>query len=115
MTAGPSACSSSSLDHFRAVGRVDGCGLFWLNSILVTLSAVLLAHVIALGAAYALEESAQADGCTRLGAFGHIPFLGTDWGATKAASTLFAAPALVVFLLRRRHVTSGFAAGAVKG
>jgi N,N'-diacetylchitobiose transport system permease protein len=40
---------------------------------------------------------------------------GTDWGATMAASTLFAAPALVVFLLLQRHVTSGFAAGAVKG
>jgi N,N'-diacetylchitobiose transport system permease protein len=32
-----------------------------------------------------------------------------------AASTLFAAPALVVFLLLQRHVTAGFAAGAVKG
>ncbi|MFI6658691.1 carbohydrate ABC transporter permease [Streptomyces sp. NPDC050523] len=40
---------------------------------------------------------------------------GTDWGATMAASTLFALPALVVFLLLQRHVTSGFAAGAVKG
>ncbi|MFF4895853.1 carbohydrate ABC transporter permease [Streptomyces sp. NPDC001068] len=40
---------------------------------------------------------------------------GTDWGATMAASTLFALPALAVFLLLQRHVTSGFAAGAVKG
>ncbi|MGW6062296.1 carbohydrate ABC transporter permease [Streptomyces sp. NPDC055189] len=40
---------------------------------------------------------------------------GTDWGATMAASTLFALPALVIFLLLQRHVTSGFAAGAVKG
>lgn len=32
-----------------------------------------------------------------------------------AASTLFALPALVIFLLLQRHVTSGFAACAVKG
>ncbi|WP_405957003.1 carbohydrate ABC transporter permease [Streptomyces phaeochromogenes] len=227
---------SWTLDHFRTAVGADGFGLFWRNSILVTLSAVLLALVIALGAAYAvarmqwrgrrqfvlmvfiaqmapwesliipvyiisrdtdmldrlptltlvyfmmtlpftlivlrgfidtippeLEESAQVDGCTRLGAFRHIAFpllapglmatslfgyitawneftyanfliikqqdnrtlpvwlssfqnvFGTDWGATMAASTLFAAPALVVFLVLQRHVTSGFAAGAVKG
>nr|WP_168504925.1 carbohydrate ABC transporter permease [Streptomyces sp. S1D4-11]QIY93407.1 carbohydrate ABC transporter permease [Streptomyces sp. S1D4-11] len=220
-----------TLDHFRTAVGAAGFGLFWRNSILVTLSAVLLALVIALGAAYAvarmkwkgrrqfmlmvfiaqmapwesliipvyiisrdtdmldrlptltlvyfmmtlpftiivlrgfiatippeLEESAQVDGCTRLGAFRHIAFpllapglmatslfgyitawnefayanfliikqqdnrtlpvwlssfqnvFGTDWGATMAASTLFAAPALVVFLLLQRHVTSGFAA-----
>ncbi|MGW6906748.1 carbohydrate ABC transporter permease [Streptomyces sp. NPDC054940] len=227
---------SWTLDHFRTAVGADGFGLFWRNSILVTLSAVLLALVIALGAAYAvarmkwkgrrqfmlmvfiaqmapwesliipvyiisrdtdmldrlptltlvyfmmtlpftiivlrgfiatippeLEESAQVDGCTRPGAFRRIAFpllapglmatslfgyitawneftyanfliikqqdnrtlpvwlssfqnvFGTDWGATMAASTLFAAPALVVFLLLQRHVTSGFAAGAVKG
>lgn len=227
---------SWTLDHFRTAVGADGFGLFWRNSVLVTLSAVLLALVIALGAAYAvarmkwrgrrqfmlmvfiaqmapwesliipvyiisrdtdmldrlptltlvyfmmtlpftvivlrgfiatippeLEESAQVDGCTRLGAFRHVAFpllapglmatslfgyitawneftyanfliikqqdnrtlpvwlssfqnvFGTDWGATMAASTLFAAPALVVFLLLQRHVTSGFAAGAVKG
>ncbi|MFE2485566.1 carbohydrate ABC transporter permease [Streptomyces mirabilis] len=225
-----------TLDHIRTAVDAAGFGLFWRNSILVTLSAVLLALVIALGAAYAvarmrwkgrrqfmlmvfiaqmapwesliipvyiisrdtdmldrlptltlvyfmmtlpftiivlrgfigtippeLEESAQVDGCTRLGAFRHVAFpllapglmatslfgyitawnefayanfliikhqdnrtlpvwlssfqnvFGTDWGATMAASTLFAAPALVVFLLLQRHVTSGFAAGAVKG
>ncbi|SDO82294.1 N,N'-diacetylchitobiose transport system permease protein [Streptomyces sp. cf386] len=227
---------SWTLEHFRTAVGADGFGLFWRNSILVTLSAVLLALVIALGAAYAvarlkwkgrrqfmlmvfiaqmapwesliipvyiisrdtdmldrlptltlvyfmmtlpftvivlrgfiatippeLEESAQVDGCTRLGAFRRVAFpllapglmatslfgyitawneftyanfliikqqdnrtlpvwlssfqnvFGTDWGATMAASTLFAAPALVVFLLLQRHVTSGFAAGAVKG
>ncbi|MDQ0585156.1 carbohydrate ABC transporter permease [Streptomyces rishiriensis] len=225
-----------TLDHFRTAVGADGFGLFWRNSVLVTLSAVLLALAIALGAAYAvarmrwkgrrqfmlmifiaqmapwesliipvyiisrdtdmldrlptltlvyfmmtlpftvivlrgfigtippeLEEAAQVDGCTRPGAFRHIalPLLapglmatslfgyitawneftyanfliikqqdnrtlpvwlssfqnvfGTDWGATMAASTLFAAPALVVFLLLQRHVTAGFAAGAVKG
>ncbi|WP_328756403.1 carbohydrate ABC transporter permease [Streptomyces sp. NBC_00271] len=225
-----------TLDHFRTAIGAAGFGLFWRNSILVTLSAVLLALVIALGAAYAvarmkwkgrrqfmlmvfiaqmapwesliipvyiisrdtdmldrlptltlvyfmmtlpftiivlggfigtippeLEESAQVDGCTRLGAFRRVAFpllapglmatslfgyitawnefayanfliikqqdnrtlpvwlssfqnvFGTDWGATMAASTLFAAPALMVFLLLQRHVTSGFAAGAVKG
>lgn len=225
-----------TLDHFRTAVGADGFGLFWRNSILVTLSAVLLALVIALGAAYAvarlkwkgrrqfmlmvfiaqmapwesliipvyiisrdtdmldrlptltlvyfmmtlpftvivlrgfiatippeLEEAAQVDGCTRFGAFRRVAFpllapglmatslfgyitawneftyanfliikqqdnrtlpvwlssfqnvFGTDWGATMAASTLFAAPALVVFLLLQRHVTSGFAAGAVKG
>ncbi|MBB4789771.1 carbohydrate ABC transporter permease [Streptomyces nodosus] len=40
---------------------------------------------------------------------------GTDWGATMAASTLFALPALVIFLALQRHVTSGLASGAVKG
>ena len=215
----------------------DGFGLFWRNSILVTLSAVLLALVVALGAAFAvarmrwrgrrqfvlmvfiaqmapwesliipiyiisrdtdmldrlptltlvyfmmtlpftivvlrgfiatippeLEESAQVDGCTRLGAFRHIAFpllapgpdghlavrlhhrlervhlrqlpdhqaagqphparvavlvperlrhrLGRHHGRLHA---LRRSPSLVVFLLLQRHVTSGFAAGAVKG
>jgi N,N'-diacetylchitobiose transport system permease protein len=227
---------SWTLDHFRTAVGAAGFGLFWRNSLLVTLSAVLLALVIALGAAYAvarmkwkgrrqfmlmvfvaqmapwesliipvyiisrdtdmldrlptltlvyfmmtlpftiivlrgfigtippeLEEAAQVDGCTRFSAFRRVAFpllapglmatslfgyitawneftyanfliikqqdnrtlpvwlssfqnvFGTDWGATMAASTLFAAPALVVFLLLQRHVTSGFAAGAVKG
>ncbi|WP_394436355.1 carbohydrate ABC transporter permease [Streptomyces sp. SGAir0957] len=227
---------SWTLDHFRRAVDADGFGLFWRNSVLVTLSAVLLALLVALGASFAvarmrwrgrrqfmlmvfvaqmapwesliipiyiisrdtgmldrlptltlvyfmitlpftivvlrgfiatipaeLEESAQVDGCTRAGAFRHIGFpllapglmatslfgyitawnefayanfliikqqdhrtlpvwlssfhntFGTDWGATMAASTLFALPALVIFLLLQRHVTSGFAAGAVKG
>jgi N,N'-diacetylchitobiose transport system permease protein len=225
-----------TLEHFRTAVDADGFALFWRNSILVTLSAVLLALVVALGASFAvarmrwrgrrqfmllvfvaqmapwealiipvyiisrdtgmldrlptltlvyfmmtlpftivvlrgfiaaippeLEEAAQVDGCTRRHAFRHItlPLLapglmatslfgyitawnefayanfliikqqdsrtlpvwlssfqnvfGTDWGATMAASTLFALPALAVFLLLQRHVTSGFAAGAVKG
>jgi len=110
-----------------------------------------------------LEESAMVDGCTRTQAFVRVIFpllapglmatslfgfitawnefayanfliikhqdsrtlpvwlssfqntFGTDWGATMAASTLFSLPALVVFLLLQRHVTAGFAAGAVKG
>lgn len=225
-----------TFEHFRTAIDADGFGLFWRNSILVTVSAVLLALLVALGAAFAvarlrwggrrqfmlmifiaqmapwesliipiyiisrdtdmldrlptltlvyfmitlpftivvlrgfigtippeLEESAQVDGCTRLGAFRRIAFpllapglmatslfgyitawnefayanfliikqqdsrtlpvwlssfqntFGTDWGATMAASTLFALPALAIFLLLQRHVTSGFAAGAVKG
>jgi N,N'-diacetylchitobiose transport system permease protein len=225
-----------TLDHFRHAVGADGFVLFWRNSILVTLSAVLLALVVALGSAYAvarlrwrgrrqfmlavfiaqmapweslvipiyiisrdtgmldrlptltliyfmitlpftvvvlrgfiagippeLEEAAQVDGCTRLGAFRKVAFpllapglmatslfgfitawneftyanfliikqqdnrtlpvwlssfqstFGTDWGATMAASTLFALPALVIFLALQRHVTSGLAAGGVKG
>ncbi|MEU9853744.1 carbohydrate ABC transporter permease [Streptomyces sp. NPDC047974] len=225
-----------TLDHFRTAVRADGFALFWRNSALVTLGAVLLALVVALGAAYAvarlrwrgrrpfmlavfiaqmapweslvipvyiisrdtnmldrlptltlvyfmitlpftvvvlrgfiagippeLEEAAQVDGCTRVGAFRRIAFpllapglmatslfgfitawneftyanfliikqqdsrtlpvwlssfqttFGTDWGATMAASTLFALPALIVFLALQRHVTSGLTAGGVKG
>ncbi|MFI9772708.1 carbohydrate ABC transporter permease [Streptomyces sp. NPDC052415] len=225
-----------TFEHFRTAVQADGFALFWRNSILVTLSAVLLALVVALGAAYAvarlrwrgrrqfmlavfiaqmapwesliipiyiisrdtnmldrlptltliyfmitlpftvvvlrgfiagippeLEEAAQVDGCTRLGAFRRIAFpllapglmatslfgfitawneftyanfliikqqdsrtlpvwlssfqttFGTDWGATMAASTLFALPALIVFLALQRHVTSGLTAGGVKG
>ncbi|MEU6125867.1 carbohydrate ABC transporter permease [Streptomyces sp. NPDC047123] len=227
---------SWTLDHFRRAVDADGFGLFWRNSVLVTLAAVVLALLVALGASFAvarmrwrgrrqfmllvfvaqmapwesliipvyiiardtdmldrlptltlvyfmmtlpftivvlrgfiatippeLEESAQVDGCTRAGAFRHVAFpllapglmatslfgyitawnefayanfliikqqdhrtlpvwlssfhntFGTDWGATMAASTLFALPALVIFLLLQRQVTSGFAAGAVKG
>ncbi|MFI7341518.1 carbohydrate ABC transporter permease [Streptomyces sp. NPDC050085] len=227
---------SWTLEHFRRAIDADGFGLFWRNSVLVTLGAVVLALVVALGASFAvarmrwrgrrqfmlmvfvaqmapwesliipvyiisrdtgmldrlptltlvyfmmtlpftivvlrgfiatippeLEESAQVDGCTRVGAFRHIAFpllapglmatslfgyitawnefayanfliikqqdhrtlpvwlssfhntFGTDWGATMAASTLFALPALLIFLVLQRHVTSGFAAGAVKG
>ncbi|WP_308405246.1 carbohydrate ABC transporter permease [Streptomyces sp. B93] len=223
-------------DHFRRAVEADGFALFWRNSALVTLSAVLLSLVVALGAAYAvarlrwrgrrqfmlavfiaqmapwesliipvyiisrdtgmldrlptltliyfmitlpftvvvlrgfiasvppeLEEAAQVDGCTRPGAFRKVAFpllapglmatslfgfitawneftyanfliikeqdsrtlpvwlssfqstFGTDWGATMAASTLFALPALIVFLALQRHVTSGLASGGVKG
>ncbi|MFI7566606.1 carbohydrate ABC transporter permease [[Kitasatospora] papulosa] len=225
-----------TLDHFRRAVQADGFELFWRNSVLVTLGAVLLSLLVALGASFAvarlrwkgrrqfmllvfvaqmapwesliipiyiisrdtdmldrlptltlvyfmitlpftivvlrgflatippeLEEAAQVDGCTRTGAFVRValPLLapglmatslfgfitawnefayanfliikqqdsrtlpvwlssfqntfGTDWGATMAASTLFALPALVIFLLLQRDVTSGFAAGAVKG
>ncbi|GGQ10769.1 carbohydrate ABC transporter permease [Streptomyces mutabilis] len=225
-----------TLDHFRTAIAADGFALFWRNSILVTISAVLLALLVALGAAYAvarmrwrgrrqfvlavfiaqmapwesliipvyiisrdtgmldrlptltliyfmitlpftvvvlrgfiagippeLEEAAQVDGCTRAGAFRRVAFpllapglmatslfgfitawneftyanfliikqqdsrtlpvwlssfqstFGTDWGATMAASTLFALPALVVFLVLQRQVTAGLASGGVKG
>ncbi|MEV5806654.1 carbohydrate ABC transporter permease [Streptomyces parvulus] len=225
-----------TLDHFRRAVGADGFALFWRNSVLVTLSAVLLALLVALGAAYAvarmrwrgrrqfmlavfiaqmapwesliipiyiisrdtgmldrlptltlvyfmitlpftvvvlrgfiagippeLEEAAQVDGCTRAAAFRKVAFpllapglmatslfgfitawneftyanfliikqqdsrtlpvwlssfqstFGTDWGATMAASTLFALPALVVFLALQRHVTAGLASGGVKG
>ncbi|WP_415942971.1 carbohydrate ABC transporter permease [Streptomyces sp. 067-1] len=225
-----------TLDHFHEAVSADGFVLFWRNSILVTLSAVLLALLVALGAAYAvarmrwrgrrqfmlavfvaqmapwesliipvyiisrdtgmldrlptltliyfmitlpftvvvlrgfiagippeLEEAAQADGCTRAGAFRRVAFpllapglmatslfgfitawneftyanfliikqqdsrtlpvwlssfqstFGTDWGATMAAATLFALPALIIFLALQRHVTAGLAAGGVKG
>ncbi|MFI6938275.1 carbohydrate ABC transporter permease [Streptomyces sp. NPDC050418] len=110
-----------------------------------------------------LEEAAQVDGCTRLGAFRRITFpllapgllatslfgfitawnefafanmlivknqddrtlpvwlssfsntFGTDWGATMAASTLFALPVLLLFLVLQRRVTTGFVSGSVKG
>ncbi|MFJ6070684.1 carbohydrate ABC transporter permease [Streptomyces sp. NPDC093065] len=225
-----------TLDHFHDAVGADGFALFWRNSVLVTLSAVLLALLVALGAAYAvarmrwrgrrqfmlavfvaqmapwesliipiyiisrdtgmldrlptltliyfmitlpftvvvlrgfiagippeLEEAAQVDGCTRAGAFRRVAFpllapglmatslfgfitawneftyanfliikqqdsrtlpvwlssfqstFGTDWGATMAAATLFALPALVIFLALQRHVTAGLASGGVKG
>ncbi|MFH8443025.1 carbohydrate ABC transporter permease [Streptomyces sp. NPDC018026] len=228
--------SAWTFEHFRKAVGADGFALFWRNSLLVTLSAVLLALLVALGAAYAvarmrwrgrrqfmlavfvaqmapwesliipiyiisrdtgmldrlptltliyfmitlpftvvvlrgfiagippeLEEAAQVDGCTRAGAFRRVAFpllapglmatslfgfitawneftyanfliikqqdsrtlpvwlssfqstFGTDWGATMAAATLFALPALIIFLALQRHVTAGLASGGVKG
>ncbi|MEV1008847.1 carbohydrate ABC transporter permease [Streptomyces sp. NPDC049881] len=227
---------SWTFDHFRTAVEADGFWLYWRNSLLVTVSAVLLALLVALAASFAvarmrwrgrrgfllmvfaaqmapwesliipiylmsrdagmldrlptltlvyfmitlpftivvlrsflatvpaeLEEAAQVDGCTRPAAFRRVVFpllapglmatslfgfitawnefayanfliindqdsrtlpvwltsfqntFGTDWGATMAASTLFALPALLIFLLMQRQVTSGFAAGSVKG
>jgi len=40
---------------------------------------------------------------------------GDDWGATMAASTLFAIPVLVVFFFLQRKAVGGLTAGAVKG
>ena len=40
---------------------------------------------------------------------------GDDWGATMAASTLFAIPVLIVFLFLQRNAVGGMTAGAVKG
>lgn len=40
---------------------------------------------------------------------------GDDWGATMAASTLFAVPVLIVFLFLQRKAVGGMTAGAVKG
>ncbi|WP_407562612.1 carbohydrate ABC transporter permease [Streptomyces sp. 184] len=225
-----------TLEHFRTAVGADGFAQFWRNSLLVTVSAVLLSLLVALGAAFAvarmrwrgrrafvlmvfiaqmapweamlvpvyviardtgmldrlsmltlvyfmvtlpftvivlrgflagvpveLEEAAQVDGCTRAGAFRRVTFpllapgllatslfgfitawnefafanmlivtdqddrtlpvwlssfsntFGTDWGATMAAATLFALPALVLFLVLQRRVAAGFATGAVKG
>ncbi|MFI9270440.1 carbohydrate ABC transporter permease [Kitasatospora sp. NPDC052896] len=40
---------------------------------------------------------------------------GDDWGATMAASTMFALPVLVIFLFLQRKAVGGMTAGAVKG
>ncbi|MET9967229.1 carbohydrate ABC transporter permease [Streptomyces sp. NPDC006356] len=40
---------------------------------------------------------------------------GNDWGATMAASTLFAIPILILFVFLQRKAVSGLTAGAVKG
>jgi N,N'-diacetylchitobiose transport system permease protein len=40
---------------------------------------------------------------------------GDDWGATMAASTLFALPILIVFLILQRKAVGGLTDGAVKG
>ncbi|MER5934286.1 carbohydrate ABC transporter permease [Streptomyces sp. NPDC002054] len=109
-----------------------------------------------------LEEAAQIDGCTRGQAFRKVIFpllapglmstslfgfitawnefamvlilnkdktaqtlplwltqfqtaFGNDWGATMAASTLFALPVLLVFVFLQRKAVGGMTAGAVKG
>ncbi|MFG3657653.1 carbohydrate ABC transporter permease [Streptomyces sp. NPDC047706] len=40
---------------------------------------------------------------------------GNDWGATMAASSLFAIPILILFVFLQRKAVSGLTAGAVKG
>jgi N,N'-diacetylchitobiose transport system permease protein len=40
---------------------------------------------------------------------------GTDWGAVMAGSTLFTIPVVILFILIQKRITSGMAAGAVKG
>jgi N,N'-diacetylchitobiose transport system permease protein len=40
---------------------------------------------------------------------------GDDWGATMAASSLFAVPILILFVFLQRRAVSGLTAGAVKG
>ncbi|MFE5585934.1 carbohydrate ABC transporter permease [Kitasatospora sp. NPDC056531] len=40
---------------------------------------------------------------------------GTDWGATMAASTLFAVPILILFFFLQRKAVGGLTDGAVKG
>lgn len=40
---------------------------------------------------------------------------GDDWGATMAASSLFAVPILILFFYLQRKAVSGLTAGAVKG
>ncbi|MFD6416559.1 carbohydrate ABC transporter permease [Streptomyces sp. NPDC060194] len=225
-----------TLEHFGTAVASDGFWSFWRNSLLVTASCVLLALLVALGAAFAvarlrwrgrrgfilmvfvaqvapweallipmyiisrdtgmldrlpmltlvyfmitlpftivtlrsflagipveLEEAAQVDGCTRATAFRKVtlPLLapgllatslfgfitawnefafanmliiknqddrtlpvwlssfsnvfGTDWGATMAASTLFALPVLVLFVVLQGRVAAGMTGGAVKG
>jgi N,N'-diacetylchitobiose transport system permease protein len=228
--------ASLTLEHFVTAARADGFAQFWRNSLLVTLTCVVLALVVALGAAFAvarlrwtgrrgfvlmvfvaqvapweallipmyviardtdmldrlptltliyfmitlpftvvtlrsfltgipveLEEAARVDGCTRSQAFRRVTFpllapgllatslfgfitawnefafanmliiknqddrtlpvwlssfsnvFGTDWGATMAASTLFALPVLLLFLVLQHRVAAGMAGGAVKG
>lgn len=45
-----------TLDHFRRAVQADGFELFWRNSVLVTLGAVLLSLVVALGASFAVAR-----------------------------------------------------------
>jgi N,N'-diacetylchitobiose transport system permease protein len=40
---------------------------------------------------------------------------GDDWGATMAASSLFALPILILFIFLQRKAVSGLTDGAVKG
>ncbi|MFJ3789146.1 carbohydrate ABC transporter permease [Kitasatospora sp. NPDC090091] len=40
---------------------------------------------------------------------------GTDWGATMAASTMFAIPILILFIFLQRKAVGGLTDGAVKG
>jgi N,N'-diacetylchitobiose transport system permease protein len=40
---------------------------------------------------------------------------GDDWGATMAASSLFALPILILFVFLQRRAVSGLTSGAVKG
>ncbi|MGQ4443829.1 carbohydrate ABC transporter permease, partial [Streptomyces violaceoruber] len=40
---------------------------------------------------------------------------GDNWGATMAASSLFAIPILILFVYLQRKAVSGLTAGAVKG
>ncbi|MFI9826262.1 carbohydrate ABC transporter permease [Streptomyces sp. NPDC051913] len=40
---------------------------------------------------------------------------GDDWGATMAASSLFAVPILILFVFLQRRAVNGLTAGAVKG
>ena len=42
-------------------------------------------------------------------------FLGTDWGATMAASTLFTLPVLAFFLIVQQRMVGGLTTGAVRG
>jgi N,N'-diacetylchitobiose transport system permease protein len=42
-------------------------------------------------------------------------FLGTDWGATMAASTLFTLPVLIFFLVVQQRMVGGLTTGAVRG
>ncbi|WP_328989637.1 carbohydrate ABC transporter permease [Kribbella sp. NBC_01245] len=225
-----------TFDHFRTAVNADGFWLFWRNSGLVAISAVLLSLAVACLAAFAvsrmrwtgrrafilmvfiaqmtpweallipmyviardtdmldklpmltliyfmvtlpftivtlrgflnaipaeLEEAAQVDGCNQFQAFRRISFpllapgllstslfgfitawnefafanlliiknqdqrtlpvwlssfsntFGTDWGATMAAASLFMLPVLLIFLALQGRVTTGVAAGAVKG
>ncbi|GIH24325.1 sugar ABC transporter permease [Acrocarpospora phusangensis] len=48
--------SHPTLDHFATAVNADGFGLFWRNSLLVTVSAVLAALVVALLAAFAVAR-----------------------------------------------------------
>lgn len=228
--------TSLTLDHFADAVRADGFWLFWRNSLTVTVGAVVLSLVVAIGASFAvarmrwkgrrgfilmvfiaqvapweamlipmyiisrdtgmldslvmltliyfmitlpftivtlrsfltsipleLEEAARVDGCTRAQAFRRVTFpllapgllatsmfgfitawnefafanmliiksqddrtlpvwlssfanvFGTDWGATMAASTLFALPVLILFLVLQNRVATGMTGGAVKG
>jgi N,N'-diacetylchitobiose transport system permease protein len=40
---------------------------------------------------------------------------GDNWGATMAASSLFALPILIVFVFLQRRAVAGLTSGAVKG
>jgi N,N'-diacetylchitobiose transport system permease protein len=102
---------------------IDGCtrmGAFWKVLFPLIAPGLVATSIFAFIQAwneylFCLVVMGNGRGTLPLWLVGFTSKEGTDWGGTMAGSTLFTIPVVILFIMIQKKITSGLAAGAVKG